>query len=126
MLITLPEPQVLRCYFDESVTPHLPAMCLRWNSEPASAAACTWGLPGGVNLMGPLPERFGVSIRRTAQDAYDVRLLWARTYLAWRSLPRAELLDSALAPLLAALGTDLWYLLEQPITDRPNGPDRAA
>ena len=31
------------------------------------------------------------------------------------SLTRVQLLTSALAPLLGALGTDLWYLLDQPV-----------
>ena len=36
-------------------------------------------------------------------------------YPYWPALSRLELLTSCLAPLLAALGVDLWSLLEQPL-----------
>ena len=79
----------------------------------------------GVTLVGPPPERFGVSIRRCGADSYSVRLLWDRTYLTWGDLPRAQILTSALAPLLGAMGTDLWYLLDQPVKSAA-AYDRAA
>jgi hypothetical protein len=66
-------------------------------------------------VVGPAPQRFGVTVRRHQADGYAVRLLWDETSLTWSDLKRAELLGSALAPLLRALGTDLWYLLDQPV-----------
>ncbi|HKI38772.1 MAG TPA: hypothetical protein VKA46_43385 [Gemmataceae bacterium] len=125
MVRTLPAPEVLRCYFDDGFVPRLPAMCLRWDTE-AMGGERRWELPEGVTLVGPPPERFGVSIRRRGDDSYNVRLLWDRTCLTWEDLPRAQLLDSALAPLLGAMGTDLWYLLDQPVRPGPAPRDRAA
>jgi hypothetical protein len=122
---TLPEPEVLRCYFEESFTPHLPAMCLRWPDAEA-AHERLWELPEGVSLLGPPPARFGVSIRRLAEDSYAVRLLWDRSAFQWKALSRAQLLTSALAPLLAALGTEIWYLLDQPLPDARPVPRTAA
>jgi hypothetical protein len=125
MVKTLPPPQVLRCYFDDSFVPRLPAMSLRWDSA-ALGGERLWELPEGVTLLGPPPERFGVSIRRRGEDSYSVRLLWDRTCLTWGDLPRVQLLTSALAPLLGAMGTDLWYLLDQPAASASVPPDQAA
>ena len=121
----LPAPEVLHCYFDESFDPHLPAMCLRWQPEDTPPGR-RWELPEGVCLFGPAPRRFGVSIQRQDHDAYSVRLLWDRTCLNWLSLSRAQLLTSSLAPLLHALGTALWYLLEQPVPPGDGGGRRRA
>jgi hypothetical protein len=115
MLTTLPSPEVLRCYVEEGFTPGLPAMCLRWKDGEDEAEERQWEMPEGIVLSGPLPERFGISIRRVRRDAYLVRLLWNRTCLVWQDLHRSQILASALTPLLAAMGTDLWYLLEQPV-----------
>jgi hypothetical protein len=120
---TLPPPEVLRCYFDDGFSPRLPAMCLRWNTA-ARGRERLWELPEGLALVGPPPQRFGISIRRRGEDSYGVRLLWDRTCLTWDDLPRVQLLTSSLAALLGALGTDLWYLLDQPV--RAAGRDRAA
>jgi hypothetical protein len=125
MVQALPAPEVLRCYFDEAFEPHLPAMCLRWGESQARSGQF-WHLPEGVILTGPAPRRFGVSIQRLADDSYAVRLLWDRTCLIWLALTRRQLADSALEPLLAALGTDLWYLLDQPIDNDPTTFPRAA
>jgi hypothetical protein len=111
----LPAPEVLRCYFDEGFQPHLPAMSLRWNPLPRSRVERLWCLPEGVCLEGPPPERFGVTVQRQDADAYAVRLLWNKSRLSWSSLTRVQLLTSALGPLLRALGTELRYLLDQPI-----------
>ena len=123
MVQTLPEPEVVRCFFDDSVQPRLPAMCLHWEN---GAQERLWELPDNVCLAGPPPKRFGVSIHRRLSDAYAVRLLWNQTALSWPALTRAELLGSALAPLLAALGTDLWHMLEQPVSTESRLPDKAA
>jgi hypothetical protein len=125
MAHALPTPEVLRCYFEESFEPHLPAMCLRWQGGEAPAERL-WELPEGVTVVGPAPARFGVSVQRRDADGYAVRLLWDRTCFTWPSLSRVQLLTSALAPLLAALGTDLWCLLEQPLSSGPGGRPRAA
>jgi hypothetical protein len=119
MAQTLPAPEVVRCFFDESFDPHLPAMSLRWDPGYAGPLERLWDLPEGIAIVGPPPRRFGFSVRRLEADAYAVRLLWDQTQLSWPTLARVQLLTSALAPLLAALGTDLWYLLDQPI---PSGP----
>ncbi len=125
MLKTLPPPEVVRCYFDDDFAPRLPAMCLRWDTA-ALDSEHFWELPEGVKMVGPPPERFGVSIRRRGDDSYSVRLLWDRTGLTWGDLPRADILTSALAPLLGAMGTDLWYLLDQPVGSAPAQYDWAA
>jgi len=111
MAQVLPEPEVLRCYFEDTFDPHLPAMSLRWSGGRREQL---WELPEGVTLVGPAPEQFGVSVQRLESDAYCVRLLWDRTCFVWQSLSRNQLLTSAIAPLLRAIGTDPWYLLDQP------------
>lgn len=121
MAQALPPAEVLRSFFDEQGA-RLPVLCLRW---PAAVAAAErlWELPEGVTLVGPPPQRFGFSARRLGESSYAVRLLWDSTCLSWASLSRMQLLTSALAPLLAALGSDLWCLLDQPVAlaarDRP-------
>jgi hypothetical protein len=122
----LPQPEVVRCYFDDSFHPRLPAMCLRWDADNGQGLERLWELPDGVCLAGPPPKHFGVSIQRRGADGYSVRLLWNHTGLTWSSLTRAELLTSALAPLLAAMGTDLWHLLDQPIRAESSMPRKAA
>jgi hypothetical protein len=125
MVRTLPPPEVVRCYFDDGFAPRLPAMCLRWDMELLGGERL-WELPEGVTLVGPPPERFGVSIRRRGENSYSVRLLWDRTCLNWDDLPRAQLLTSSLAALLGAMGTDLWYVLDQPVRSASVQRDRAA
>jgi hypothetical protein len=125
MVETLPAPEVVRCYFDDGFEPPLPALALRWPPD-AAGAECRWELPEDVSITGPPPRHFGVALRRRAPDTYTVRLLWDRTCLRWQALTRAQLLTSALLPLLEAVGTDLWYLLDQPVEDEPVLPDRAA
>jgi hypothetical protein len=111
----LPTPQVLQCCFEDSMQPHVPAMALRWDADAPGAAERTWYLPHGVCVQGHAPEKFGVTIQRLGTNCYRVRVIWNELYLCWNQLTRVEIMTSALAPLLRALGTDLWYLLEQPI-----------
>jgi hypothetical protein len=125
MPATLPPPEVVRCYFDDGFEPPLPAMALRWDVDAAGDDGL-WELPEDVTVAGPPPRQFGITVRRRAADTYAVRLLWGRTGFRWQALTRAQLLGSCLRPLLEALGTDLWYLLEQPIGDEPGLPGRAA
>jgi hypothetical protein len=122
----MPTPEVIRCYFDDRFDPPLPAMCLHWPAEISTNLNQGWNLPAGICLTGPPPEQFGISIRREGEDAYIVRLLWNRTCLTWHYLTRAELLASSLLPLLEALGTDLWFLLDQPSTGISEPPNWAA
>ena len=65
--------------------------------------------------MAVAPRRFGLLIRRNSSDAYSVQILWDRTQLVWHAVSRLDLLGTCLAPLLAAVGLDLWSLLEQPV-----------
>ncbi len=125
MTPTLPAPEVVRCYFDNTFEPHLPAMCLHWPDDSEQQGPF-WELPDGVRIDGPPPRYFGIRIQRQAADSYSVRLLWDRTCLTWLDLTRGQLLGSDLEPLLSALGTDLWYLLDQPLPHAERMPPRAA
>src|SRR5262245_38110821 len=91
--------------------PPVAAMLLRWADE----AERDWALPAGESVRGPLPRRFGVRVRRQDDDAYNVALVWDSTYRQWFSLRRKEIVGTAVEPVLAALGTPLAYLLDQPV-----------
>jgi hypothetical protein len=123
---SLPTPHVDRCYFDDGFQPRLPAMLLRWDSQLMQPAERLWYLPEGVCMVGPAPERFGISVQRRDTDRYAVRVLWDRTCLSWRAVSRAQLLTSALNPVLGALGTDLRQLLDQPLRAQVELPQQAA
>ena len=110
----LPKPETVRCFFDRSFEPPLSAMELRWDADAPGVAERTWHLPDGVVLKGPAPRRFGVTIHRLSKNSYQVRVLWNRLCLSWDDLTRLQIMTSSLAIVLSALGTDLWYLLEQP------------
>jgi hypothetical protein len=111
----LPAPQVVSCYFDDRVTPHLAAMRLRWPDGPRDHY---WVLPTGEELVGPPPERFGVWVRRQASDEYAISLVWDEV-VQESFAGRWRLLNSSLRPVLEALGTNLAYLLDQPIAAEP-------
>ena len=111
-VLALSTPEVVRTYTDESQSPRLQVLCLRWGQEGGTERL--WELPEGVSILCPAPTRFGVSVQRIAPEAYSVRLVWDHTLLSGRSVSRAQLLTSCLSPLLSALGTDLWHLLDQP------------
>ena len=64
----------------------------------------TWSLPCGEVLHGPPPRRFGLLIRRQAEDAYAVSLVWDGTCRQWFSLHRHEVAGTALSIIVAALG----------------------
>lgn len=112
---TCAEPAIVSCEFDDSFHPHLLAMQLDWRDQPVSQEMRLWTLPGGLQLCGPAPQRFGIEVLRRAADCYTVRLLWDQNRLGWSGLRRQELCACSFPELLAALGTDLHYLLEQPI-----------
>jgi len=113
MVDALPTPTILRRSFDESAGRIVPTFELRWHEGSEPPRERLWELPEQVSLVGPPPQRFGVTIECVGADAYAVVVLWDRTRLAWEGLPRVQLLASALAPLLKALGGDLRSALEQ-------------
>ena len=120
----LPAAEVVRKFIDDDFDPHAPVLALRWAAE-GPAAERLWELPEGLSILGAPPRRFGLHLRRHSADGYAVRLLWERAQLSWPALSRVELLGSSLAPLLAALGLDLWSLMEQPVSSQRLRP-RAA
>jgi hypothetical protein len=124
MIQALPTAEVVREHIDELFDAHTPVWVLRWAKGPGPAERL-WELPEGLCVIGAGPRRLGLRIRRESPDAYAVRLLWESTQLSWPALSRVELLASCLAPLLAALGMDLWSLLEQDLPRRHLRP-RAA
>lgn len=107
----LTTPEVLGCYFDIGFMPPVAAMLLRWKD---TGQPRTWRLPDGETFTAVPPSRFGIRVRRQADNAYNLTLVWDSLYRQWFSLRREELLGSAVEPVLAALGTQLSYLLEQP------------
>lgn len=117
-MLSLPTPEVLHCDFDEQTSPHTPAMSLRWDADAPGVRHATWNLPGGLVLQGPAPTRFGVTVVRQGDDAFDLRVVWNDVSLHWPSLKRRHILASSLSSVLGALGTDLWHLLDQPVETR--------
>ncbi len=113
-MTSLPRPELLGCYSDLGFTPPLAAMQLRWPGEVGMQMQ-SWMLPGGEAVQGPPPKRFGVLVRRQAEDAYALSLVWDSHCRQWFSLRRHEIAGSSLAPVLAALETQLDYLLDQPV-----------
>jgi hypothetical protein len=107
----LPKPEVLRCFAVRSFDPPLPAMELSWDADDGSEH--TWHLPDNLIIKGPPPSRFGITVHRLGKDAYRVQVLWNRLSLGWDDLTRVQVMSSSLSPVLQALGTDLWYLLNQ-------------
>jgi hypothetical protein len=113
----LPAPQVSGCDFDDGFAPPLAVMRLDWPAEADGRRL--WSLPGRLLRAGPPPHRFGLRVQRRGPDCYAVCLVWDAGHFLWPELGREQILSSDLAPLLAALGTDLAYLLDQPIRDGP-------
>src|SRR5581483_4540912 len=123
-MLGLPEPETLECYFDAGFAPPLAAMRLHWPEAPRRP----WLLPGELRLTAPPPGRFGITVLRRGLDAYEVYLLWDQTRLCWPALGGAALMASSLPALLRLLGTDLEYLLSQPVLSdgAPGGSLKAA
>jgi hypothetical protein len=113
MAQALPRADVVRRFIDESFDAHAPVLVLRWHS--AGPAVRLWDLPRGLCLMGEPPAQLGIAIRRDGQDSFAVRICWGQAQLAWPAVSRLELLGSCLAPVLTAVGVDLWSLLQQPL-----------
>jgi hypothetical protein len=114
-MMDLPKPEVERCFFERSFASPVAAMELRWDAEGGGTAEQAWYLPESVIVRGSAPYRFGITVHRRAEDSYQVRIVWNRLCLSWDQLSRAQIMASSLAVVLQALGTDLWYLLNQPI-----------
>jgi hypothetical protein len=112
----MPEPDIVSCFLDDSFLPSLAAMRLDWGD---AVAAHAWHFPEGLTINSPPPTQFGIEVRRHDCDAYTVRLLWDQTRVGWGSLTRLQLVYSSLPAVLAALGTDLQYLLNQPLVPKP-------
>ena len=108
------EPEVLGCFCDEGFSPPLPAMVLRWLSAEFLQPRI-WRFPTGLQTVGPAPERFGITILRMAANEYDVYLLWDTARFFWPALAREALANCSLVTFLNAIGTDLNYLLDQPM-----------
>jgi hypothetical protein len=114
MARALPPAQIVRKFFDEAFDRQAPVWALRWDEAPGEADRL-WELPEGLCVVGPPPRRFGIHLKRHGADGYAVRLQWDRSLLSWPALTRVELLGSCLAALLAAVGSDLWAMLDQPL-----------
>jgi hypothetical protein len=111
------EPSVRGCEFEEIFQPRVAAMRLDWRGASTAGQYRSWDLPEGITLGGPTPDRFGIHVHRYGLDCYAVHLVWNHTHLAWCSLTRRHLEESCLGQLLAAMGTDLQLLLDQPVLD---------
>jgi hypothetical protein len=120
----LPEPELLGCYYDRAAEPGLSVMRLDW--KDAGSAIISWNLPGPTLLATPPPDVFGLSIERTDADAYTIHLVWRERRMSWYRLCRREIVESSLRDVLACLGTDLGYLLDQPPRTGPTAYRRAA
>jgi hypothetical protein len=111
----LPEPEVVHCSFEDGFPPRVAVMSLRWPEITGAAQVRLWHFPNDVRILSPLPERFGVQLLRHDVDLYCLFLLWDGLCLRWSSLTRAQILTGSVKPLLEALSTDIFHLLEQPI-----------
>ena len=114
----LPPPEIVRCLFDENVSPQVPAMILRWDADNPSLCESVWHLPENVVIRGAAPHRFGVTINRLDDNQFQVHVIWNGMSLNWERLTHQQIVGCSLMPILDALGTDLWYLLDQPIAER--------
>jgi hypothetical protein len=123
---SLPKPTILGSYIDPSYQPALPAIRLQWDPNSPGSAEHRWHLPCHLSLIGPAPERFGLTILREDTDSYSVRVLWNDMCLSWARLTRAQILTTALTPILRALGQDLWHFLNQPLHSVCTHPALAA
>jgi hypothetical protein len=111
---SLAEPRITGCCFAELFFPRLAALNLDWHETLHGQSEQTWILPRGLRIAGQAPILFGIRICRTATDGYLVRMVWNEMQFSWADLTRQEILESSLSVVLAALGTSLEYLLDQP------------
>jgi hypothetical protein len=122
----LPEPDLVSCLIIEQVQPHMMAMRLHWPDDLATRPQI-WDLPAGKQQFGPAPECFGIVLHRVAFDGFELRLWWDGSYHSWPHLSRQAVIDSCLSRLLSALGSDLSFMLDQPVLPAPRtGEDKVA
>ena len=119
-MTTLPAPQIVACEdvslgLDEFFLPEMGAFRLHWDDAVAAEKSRTWTLPLRHVVEGPAPTRFGIRVTRHDEDRYSVHVVWNRSGIAWTDLTRREIQDSDLGNLLAAMGTNLEDLLNQPV-----------
>src|SRR5688572_29685531 len=96
----LPKPEVQRCFLDRRFEPAMSVMELCWDPTGHGVMERQWCFPDGIVLKGSAPEVFGVSIHRSGDDAYQMRMLWNRLALSWDGLTRAEIMATTLPALL--------------------------
>lgn len=123
-LATLPPVEIVRRSADDDCDDAMPVLSLRWDVPPSGGDERLWDLPRGARLIGPPPRQFGLRLSPTADGAYALRLHWDGTRLSWPALSRGELLACSLGEVLAALGQDLWAMIDRPVG--PGGPRRRA
>ena len=119
----LPAAEVLRTYSDKKDGARPSCVCAGPSPSPTSIAPLG---PAGRREHGrPATATFRLQRPPPGGKASRRALLWDRTSLSWVSLSCMQLLTSAFAPLMAALGADLWSLLDQPVPTaqrvRPTG-----
>ena len=90
---------------------------LRWDADAPGFVDRVWHLPDNVVLKGAAPLRFGITVERHGPNSFRVRVLWNHLSLIWERLSRTQIMASSLATILDAVGTELWYLLEQPVVE---------
>lgn len=121
---TLPAPTIGRCWQEEIFLASVSALELDWAEGSVDEESRTWAFPEGVQVSGPPAKRFGALVYRVDEDDYAVHIVWNQTHFAWNSVSRRQLEESCLGGVLASLGTDLQYLLDQPVIrsgNRTNG-----
>jgi hypothetical protein len=121
----LSEPDLVSCLVIEEVQPHMLAMRLHWPDDDTTGPQI-WDLPGNVQQFGPAPDVFGIVLHRMAFDGFDLRLWWDGTHFSWPHLSRRTIEDSCLGRLLSALGSDLGFMLDQPVRGEPQPVEKAA
>lgn len=119
-MTTLPSPQIVACEdvslgLDEFFLPEMGALRLHWDDAVEALRPRNWTLPLRHVVEGPAPTRFGIRVTRYGEDQYSVHVVWNRSGIAWTDLNRREIQESDLGCLLAAMGTNLDDLLNQPV-----------
>ena len=121
----LSEPDLVSCLVIEDVVPHMLAMRLQWPDDESTGPQI-WDLPGNLQQFGPAPDCFGIMLHRTAFDGYDLRLWWDGVHFSWPHLPRRVIEESCLGRLLTSLGSDLSFMLDQPVRGETQPAAKAA
>jgi len=112
---TLPQPRITGCACERAFPSYLATLKLEWDDHDVASRQLTWSMPRDFLLSSPVPVRFGIRLVRLDLNSYSLYVIWNETRLAWDHLTRQQVARSSLPQLLAALGTDLEELLDQPI-----------